>query len=201
MDKLKYIKLENEDGSYSDSIPLSVSADYVDIPSTSETLNLTNYITNNNIDINNLKSTTSNLQNKVNNNTNAIQGLASGSPLVASSTSGMTNTSRVYVNTTDGNWYYYNGTSWVSGGVYQSTGLDLDTTLTDSSKASNSKSVGDYVSQNRANIQINSDRVKNYDGIITVTDLMMGRISYDQSGFLWIHDNGGKKLCINTRQC
>ena len=31
MDKLKYIKLENEDGSYSDSIPLAVDGDYVDI--------------------------------------------------------------------------------------------------------------------------------------------------------------------------
>ena len=31
MDKLKYIKLENEDGSYSDSVPLSVDSDYVDV--------------------------------------------------------------------------------------------------------------------------------------------------------------------------
>lgn len=52
-----------------------------------------------------------------------INSLASGSPLVASSTSQMTNTSRVYVNTTDGKWYYYNGTSWVVGGTYQSTGI------------------------------------------------------------------------------
>ena len=31
MDKLKYIKLENEDGSYSSSIPLSVDSDHVDV--------------------------------------------------------------------------------------------------------------------------------------------------------------------------
>ena len=31
MDKLKYIKLENEDGSYSDSIPLAVDAEHVDV--------------------------------------------------------------------------------------------------------------------------------------------------------------------------
>lgn len=197
MDKLKYIKLENEDGSYSDSIPLSVSADYVDISSTSETLNLTNYITNNNININNLKSTTSNLQNKVNNNTNAIQGLASGSPLVASSTSGMTDTSRVYVNTTDGYWYYYNGTIWVAGGVYQSAELDLDSTLTESTKAPKSKSVGDYIFQNRANISSNQDRLTNYDGIIKPINLEVGRITYSQQGFVWIHDNLGKK-CVST---
>lgn len=52
-----------------------------------------------------------------------ISSLASGSPLVASSTSGMTNTNRVYVNTTDGKWYYYNGSAWVAGGTYQSSGI------------------------------------------------------------------------------
>jgi hypothetical protein len=50
-----------------------------------------------------------------------INSLASGSPLVASSVDEMTDTTRVYVNTTDGNWYYYNGTIWEIGGVYQAT--------------------------------------------------------------------------------
>ena len=58
-----------------------------------------------------------------------ISGLASGSPLVASSTAGMTDKTRVYVNTTDGNWYYHNGSSWVSGGLYQSSGLKDDDNL------------------------------------------------------------------------
>lgn len=61
----------------------------------------------------------SNLQSQIN-------GLASGSPLVASSTAGMTDTSRVYVNTSDGHWYYWNGSAWTDGGVYQSTGLAND---------------------------------------------------------------------------
>lgn len=59
----------------------------------------------------------SNLQNQIN-------GLASGSPLVASTVSEMTDTSRVYVNTTDGHWYYYNGSTWIDGGVYQATEVD-----------------------------------------------------------------------------
>ena len=54
---------------------------------------------------------------------NKVDNIASGSPLVASSTSGMTDTTRVYVNTTDGKWYYYNGTTWTAGGTYQSTGI------------------------------------------------------------------------------
>ena len=52
-----------------------------------------------------------------------IEAVESGSPLVASSVSEMTDTTRVYVNTTDGYWYYYNSTNWVQGGVYQSTGI------------------------------------------------------------------------------
>lgn len=52
-----------------------------------------------------------------------VNSLASGSPLVASSVSEMIDTSRVYVNTSDGNWYYYDGSQWVEGGVYQSTGI------------------------------------------------------------------------------
>ena len=49
MDKLKYIKLENEDGSYSESIPLSVDADHVDINGNSLTNELASKATKNDI--------------------------------------------------------------------------------------------------------------------------------------------------------
>lgn len=52
-----------------------------------------------------------------------VENVASGSPLVASSTDDMTDTTRVYVNTTDGKWYYYDGDSWEIGGTYQSSGI------------------------------------------------------------------------------
>lgn len=61
------------------------------------------------------------VQNELNLQNTKIRAIESGSPLVASSTTGMTNTSRVYVNTSDGNWYYYNGTNWVIGGIYQAS--------------------------------------------------------------------------------
>lgn len=48
-----------------------------------------------------------------------INALASGSPLVATDVSEMIDTTRTYVNTTDGEWYYYDGNDWVSGGTYQ----------------------------------------------------------------------------------
>lgn len=54
---------------------------------------------------------------------NKVDALASGSPLVASSTDDMTDTTKTYVNTTNGYWYYYDGTTWQQGGVYQSSGI------------------------------------------------------------------------------
>ena len=103
MNRLKYIKLENEDGSYSSSIPLAVDSDYVNINGNT----LTNELNN--------KATKA-----------EVQSLASGSPLVASSISDMADTSRVYVNTTDGHWYYYNGNAWTDGGIYQATSIQTD---------------------------------------------------------------------------
>lgn len=35
----------------------------------------------------------------------------------------------IYVVTADGNWYYWNGTSWVSGGLYQSSGISDTATI------------------------------------------------------------------------
>lgn len=55
---------------------------------------------------------------------NEVASAVSGTPLVASSTSGMTDTNRIYVNSTDGHWYYWNGTAWTDGGTYQATSLD-----------------------------------------------------------------------------
>ena len=48
-----------------------------------------------------------------------ISQMSGGVPPTASSTSGMNpEVSPIYVNTTDGNWYYYDGSAWQIGGVY-----------------------------------------------------------------------------------
>lgn len=80
---------------------------------------------------------------RIDNIQNQVQGVASGSPLVASSVSGMTDHNRIYVNTTDGKWYYWDGDSWEIGGTYQSTMGAVDPTLTLSGSAPDSKIVGD----------------------------------------------------------
>ena len=56
-----------------------------------------------------------------------IDAVGNGSPLVASSTSEMTDTTKVYVNTTDGKWYYYDGDSWEIGGDFQSAVIGENT--------------------------------------------------------------------------
>ena len=72
-----------------------------------------------------------------------------GAPLVANAASGMTEQDRVYVYTgnetgfSSGHWYYYNGTAWTDGGVYNSVAVNTDTSLTVSGQAADSKAVGD----------------------------------------------------------
>lgn len=61
----------------------------------------------------------------INTKVNASVGIQ---PIPVSSVEDMTNTSKVYVNTIDGYWYYYNGTNWVQGGIYQSTSNTADVT-------------------------------------------------------------------------
>ena len=71
-----------------------------------------------------------------------IDNATSGSPLVASSTAGMTDTSRIYVNSTDGHWYWYDGAIWQDGGVYQATAIDTDQTLSSLGDPADAKVTG-----------------------------------------------------------
>lgn len=73
---------------------------------------------------------------------------AYGSPLVAATAAAMTDKTRVYVYTgsetgkTAGHWYFWNGSAWADGGVYNSQGINTDTTLTISGMAADSGAVG-----------------------------------------------------------
>lgn len=74
-----------------------------------------------------------------------------GTPLVAATVAAMTDNNKIYVYTgtesgyTKGNWYYNDGTKWVSGGVYNATALQTDTTLSVSGEAADSESVGKHL--------------------------------------------------------
>ena len=70
-----------------------------------------------------------------------IQRVASGAPIVVASTSEMTDTEQIYVLSTDGMWYYHNGTAWTAGGEYGA--VSTDTTLTQAGMPADAKKVGD----------------------------------------------------------
>lgn len=76
-----------------------------------------------------------------------IENIAKGSLSIirVDSVSAMTDTSKIYLLTTDNNWYYHNGTAWVSGGQYAS-GIVIDPTLTQPGQAADAKVVGDKIS-------------------------------------------------------
>lgn len=71
-----------------------------------------------------------------------------GAPYIATTVAGMTDKTRVYVyqgsesGYTSGNWYYWNGSAWTSGGAYNSAAVDTDKTLTQSDKPADSAIVG-----------------------------------------------------------
>ena len=81
-----------------------------------------------------------------------------GSPLVASTVAGMTDHEKVYVYVgsetgyTSGNWYYWNGSAWASGGVYNSVAVQTDTTLAISGMAADAKKTGDEISDLKSQI-------------------------------------------------
>lgn len=69
----------------------------------------------------------SNLEDSINDLNNKVTSIASGSPAGVFNTleelesSQDTDKNRIYVVQETGNWYYWNGTNWVSGGTYQSS--------------------------------------------------------------------------------
>lgn len=72
-----------------------------------------------------------------------------GTPLVAATVSAMSNHDRVYVYTgsetgyTAGNWYYWNGSAWTSGGIYNSSAVQTDPTLSVSGMAADAAATGE----------------------------------------------------------
>jgi predicted MPP superfamily phosphohydrolase len=84
---------------------------------------------------------------------NQIANVANGSPkgvyatVEDLQTAFPTGTTGIYVVTADGKWYYWNGSAWTAGGVYQATALETDKTLTVSDAAADAKVTGDKVGE------------------------------------------------------
>lgn len=118
-----------------------------------------------------------------------------GSPLVASLVAEMTDQERVYVYTgsetgyTSGNWYYWNGSAWTSGGVYNAVAVSTDTTLTVSGQAADAKKVGDELGDVRSEL---SDTEK----IIENLYYPANDVSFWEQGGI---TTGGNKQAVSNR--
>lgn len=115
-----------------------------------------------------------------------------GSPLVASTVAEMTDEDKVYVYTgsetgyQSGNWYYYNGTTWTSGGVYNSVAFETDDTLSIQGKAADAKKTGDELLDLKEGLSAMSTATSSDVGkalkVKTVTDGKVTEWEFDEVG-------------------
>ena len=125
MDKLKYVKIENEDGSLSDNIPLGVDAENVDVTSEKNSQNLADYINENDGKINSINLQINDLQDKDISLSNQIKSLSSGSPKGSYETVSALKSANpetgVYVIQEDGHIYSWtkNSSDAIDLGLYQ----------------------------------------------------------------------------------
>ena len=98
-----------------------------------------------------------------------------GTPLVANTASAMTDQTKIYVYTgsetgySQGHWYYWNGSAWTDGGVYQATAVETDKTLTLSDKPADSKTVGDALATKATPAQVDTKISENIDSTLSVS--------------------------------
>ena len=97
-----------------------------------------------------------------------------GTPLTSNQASGMTDVSKIYVYTGNeegyqtGHWYYYNGTSWVDGGVYNSSAVDTDKTLSIENMPADAKKTGDEIDSLKSDLSDLDAELKDELAHITV---------------------------------
>lgn len=113
IEKIKYIKIEDEEGNLSENIPIGVDAKNID---TESGINIENELKDISEKNNNQDELIANLENQ-------IQKINLNTPLPADGVEQMTDHNKIYVNTQDGYWYYYdnNNQVWTKGNIYQST--------------------------------------------------------------------------------
>jgi hypothetical protein len=124
-----------------------------------------------------------------------ITNIGNGSPkgtyasLTALQTAFPTGTTGVYVVTADGKWYYWNGSTWTAGGVYQSTGIS------DNSITSN-KLDAVLLAKSVVNDKLNDNLYKvdndntNFDLSVATTD-----------GVDWYLDDGTRTILTYIEAC
>lgn len=104
------------------------------------------------------------------NNIDALRS-AIGSPLVASTAAEMTDTNRVYVYVgsetgyANGHWYYYNGTAWADGGVYNAVAFETDKELDTADMAADAKATGDEIRNLKSDLSDIEAEIQDISGL------------------------------------
>lgn len=107
-----------------------------------------------------------------------------GSPLQAKTVAEMTDKKKVYVYVgtetgyINGNWYTWEETAWVSGGVYNSAAIQTDKTLTQSDKAADSAIVGQQIGSLKESLK----DVELKDGGVTTAKIADKAVTADKLG-------------------
>lgn len=120
---------------------------------------------------------------------NIINSLTNYAPIPVSSTSDMTDTTKIYLNTTNGQWYYYNGSVWTSGGTYQAQEESSELQKINANKINRDV----YKSIYKPYTSVNG-YIKSTDGTIKNDDATS--LNYNTSDF--IHLNSGDVLKIES---
>jgi len=117
----------------------------------------------------------------------ALQG-AVGSPLVATTAAAMTDHTKIYIYTgsesgkTAGHWYYWNGSAWTDGGVYNATAVNTDKTLSVSGMAADAFITGLRVNDN-------SEALDEISNILSLGFAKKLAVSQSTSGY-WMNESG-----------
>lgn len=157
MNKVKTIQIQQADGSFSDKVPVAVDASNVEMAnrnSLQETIGNLNAKSGKNITerLNDLQDDITNLSDIKANKSDI------GAPRVATQASDMTDRNSIYVYTgsesgyINGNWYSWNGSSWVSGGVYNSITIETDKTLSIPDQPADAAAVRQFINNTINNI-------------------------------------------------
>ena len=123
--------------------------------------------------------------------------LAIGGPLVVDLAEDMQNKDRIYVyignesGYTNGNWYYHNGTSWVSGGVYPSARVDTDKTLSVSNIPADARATGQAIDDLSSYYD---NEVSTINGLIEILEDSLStycqELEVDSEGLVYLINNG-----------
>ena len=120
-----------------------------------------------------------------------------GAPSTASTVAQMTDHTKAYVYTGEesgyvtGNWYYWNGSSWVSGGVYNAVAIQTDKSLTLDGKAADAKTVGDELNDLKADLEQVTETVQGTREVYTPLEFTLESKTATQNGLTIVQNTNG----------